>query len=56
MISARRVSLSPDQPPISERVRKQPRQRPLGPSTMQTLVQGVAMERGGDEGIGLTKG
>jgi hypothetical protein len=47
MIAARSASLKPLQPLISDRVRQQPRQRPEAPSTMQTLTQGVAIERGG---------
>lgn len=47
MIAVRASSSNRPQPPISERVRKQPRQRPLLPSTMQTLMQGVVMGRGG---------
>lgn len=47
MIVARSASVRPLQPPISARVRKQPRQRLEAPSTTQTLVQGVAIERGG---------
>jgi len=50
MIRARSASVSPLQPPISDRVRQQPRQRPEAPSTMQTLTQGVAMLRGGPDG------
>ena len=50
MIAARSASDSPLQPPISERVRQQPRQRPEAPSTMQTFTQGVAIERGGPGG------
>ena len=43
MSAARRSSLNPLQPPISPSERKQPRQRPLSPSTTQTLTQGVAI-------------
>lgn len=50
MITARSASVSPLQPPISDRVRQQPRQRPEAPSTTQTLTQGVAMLRGGPGG------
>ena len=50
MISARRASVILLQPPISDRVRKQPRQRLEAPSTTQTLTQGVAMLRGGPGG------
>lgn len=51
MIRARSSSVNPLQPPISDRVRQQPRQRLVAPSTTQTLTQGVAMLRGGDEGF-----
>jgi len=47
MIAARSSSLRRDQPAISGRVRRQPRQTPVAPSTAQTLTQGVAMARGG---------
>ena len=47
MIPARSASVKPAQPPISDRVRRQPRQRLEAPSTTQTLMQGVAIERGG---------
>lgn len=47
MIRARSASDRLLQPPISDRVRQHPRQRPEAPSTMQTLTQGVAIERGG---------
>ena len=47
MIAARSASVNPLQPPISDRVRQQPRQRLVAPSTTQTLTQGVAMLRGG---------
>ena len=50
MIRSRSASDSPLQPPISDRVRQQPRQRPEAPSTTQTLTQGVAIERGGPGG------
>ena len=50
MILSRSSSVKPLQPPISDRVRQQPRHRPLAPSTMQTLTQGVAIERGGPDG------
>lgn len=50
MIRARSSSVKPLQPPISVRVRQQPRQRPEAPSTTQTLTQGVAIERGGPGG------
>ena len=50
MIRARSASVKPLQPPISERVRQQPRQRLEAPSTMQTFTQGVAIERGGPGG------
>jgi len=43
MIVARGSSLRPLQPPISDRVRKQPRQRLDAPSTTHALMQGVAM-------------
>lgn len=43
MIRARSSSVKPLQPPISERVRQQPRHRLVAPSTMQTLTQGLAM-------------
>jgi len=47
MTAARSASLNRDQPAISARVRRQPRQTPVRPSTAQTLTQGVAMARGG---------
>ena len=50
MIDARSASVKPLQPPISDRVRQQPRQRLVAPSTMQTLTQGLAMPGGGPEG------
>ena len=50
MIRARSASVKPLQPPISDRVRQQPRQRLVAPSTTQTLTQGEAMLRGGPEG------
>lgn len=50
MIRARSPSVKPLQPPISDRVRQQPRQRLDAPSTTQTLTQGVAIERGGPDG------
>ena len=50
MITARSSSVNPLQPPISDRVRQQPRQRLEAPSTTQTLTQGVAMLRGGPGG------
>jgi len=53
MIRARSASVNPLQPPISARVRQQPRHRPLAPSTMQTLTQGVAIERGGPGGVDM---
>lgn len=52
MIAARSASVNPPQPPISDRVRQQPRQRLVAPSTTQTLTQGVAMLGGGPEGMG----
>ncbi len=56
MIRARSASVNPLQPPISERVRQQPRQRLVAPSTMQTLTQGVATDfgtaAGGADGTG----
>ena len=55
MIAARSASVKPLQPPISDRVRQQPRQRLVAPSTTQTLTQGVAMLRGGP-GTGGLKG
>ncbi len=51
MIAARSASVNPLQPPISDRVRQQPRQRLVAPSTTQTLTQGVAMLRGGPCGL-----
>jgi len=54
MIRARSASVNPLQPPISDRVRQQPRQRLVAPSTTQTLTHGVAILRGGpggDEGF-----
>lgn len=50
MILSRSASVKPLQPPISDRVRQQPRQSPEAPSTMQTLTQGVVIERGGPGG------
>lgn len=50
MIRARSSSVKPLQPPISDRVRQQPRQRLVAPSTMQTLTQGLAMPGSGPEG------
>ena len=47
MIAARSASLNPLQLPISDKVRKQPRHRLEAPSTTQTFMQGVAIERGG---------
>lgn len=47
MIRARSASVNPLQPPISDRVRQQPRHRLVAPSTTQTLTQGVAMLGGG---------
>ena len=52
MITARSASVKPLQPPISDRVRQQPRHRLVAPSTTQTLTQGVAMLRGGPGGRG----
>ena len=43
MIRARSSGSSRAQPAISGRVRKQPRHRPEGPSTTQTLTQGVTI-------------
>jgi hypothetical protein len=40
MMTSRSFSLIWLQLPISERLRKQPRQRPDGPSTIQTCTQG----------------
>ena len=54
MIPARSASLRLAHPAISDRVRKQPRQRLEAPSTTQTLTQGVAMERSGKKGGELT--
>jgi len=58
MIAARSSSVNPPQPPISDRVRQQPRQRLVAPSTTQTLTHGVAIALGisgggpeGDEGF-----
>ncbi|VXB11329.1 hypothetical protein BREVUG8_100400 [Brevundimonas sp. G8] len=53
MTAARSASLSARQPAISFRVRKQPRHRPLSPSTAQTMTQGVAMALGGPGLLGL---
>jgi len=47
MIKARSVSVSIDQPATSLKVRWQPRQRPLSPSTTQTWMHGVAIGLGG---------
>jgi hypothetical protein len=47
MTVARSASLRRDQPAISARVRRQPRQTPVRPSTAQTFTQGVAIARGG---------
>ena len=47
MIAARSASVKPLQPPISGRVRQQPRHRLEAPSTTQTLTQGLAIDRGG---------
>ena len=47
MIADRSSSLRRAQPAISARVRRQPRQKPLRPSTAQTFTQGVAIGRGG---------
>lgn len=49
MIAARSASVNPLQPPISDRVRQQPRQRLVAPSTIQTLMHGLAMPPGGPE-------
>ncbi len=54
MIRARSASVKPLQPPISDRVRQQPRHRLVAPSTTQTLTQGVAMLRGGPCGFWAT--
>ena len=54
MIAARSSSVNPPQPAISDRVRQQPRQRLVAPSTTQTLTQGVAMLRGGPCGFSAT--
>ena len=50
MIAARSASVNPLQPAISDRVRQQPRQRLVAPSTTQTLTHGLAMLRGGPDG------
>ena len=47
MIAVRSASLNRDQPAISARLRRHPRQTPVKPSTAQTFTQGVAMGRGG---------
>ena len=52
MIVARSSSLIRLQVAISGSVRKQPRHRPDAPSIVQTMTQGVAMERGGLAGEG----
>ncbi|CAN5395724.1 hypothetical protein BH10PSE2_BH10PSE2_12990 [soil metagenome] len=54
MTAARSASLIPLQPPISDRVRQHPRHRLFAPSTMQTLTQGVAIDRGGPVRAGLS--
>ncbi len=54
MISARRASVILLQPPISDRVRKQPRQRLEAPSTMQVLTHGEAMVPGVGSGVWVT--
>lgn len=46
MIASRPASVMALQPPISDRVRKQPRHRLEAPSTTQTWMQGVEMDRG----------
>jgi len=56
MITARSASVNPLQPLISDRVRQQPRQRLLAPSTMQTLIQGVVIPPGGPAVGGLLAG
>jgi hypothetical protein len=56
MIAARSASVNPLQPPISDRVRQQPRHRLVAPSTMQTLIQGVAIPPGGPAVGGLKAG
>lgn len=53
MILARSSSVKPLQPPISDRVRRQPKHRPVAPSTTQTFTQGVAILRGGPGGTGM---
>lgn len=52
MIAARSASVKPLQPPISDSDRQQPRQKPVAPSTAQTLMHGVAMLEGGRGGDG----
>lgn len=47
MMSALSWSLSFAQPAISGRVRRQPRQKPVTPSTAQTFTQGVTIGLGG---------
>jgi hypothetical protein len=56
MIAARSASVNPLQPPISDRVRQQPRHRLVAPSTMQTLIQGVAIPPGRPAVGGLMAG
>jgi hypothetical protein len=47
MMAALSSSLRRAQPAISGRVRRQPRQTPVTPSTAQTFTQGVTIGRGG---------
>jgi hypothetical protein len=47
MMAALSSSLRRAQPAISGRVRRQPRQTPVMPSTAQTFTQGVTIGRGG---------
>lgn len=51
MMAALSVSESFAQPAISGRVRRQPRQKPLAPSTAQTFTQGVTIGLGGVAGV-----
>jgi len=56
MIALRSASEYRDQPPISPRVLKHPRQSPVRPSTVQTWTQGVGIDRGGPGGRPLEFG
>ena len=50
MIPIRSSSLNRDHAATSAKVRKHPRQRPLSPSTTQTLMHGVLIGFGGPDG------